>query len=214
MAIVAAMTTIGLTFWHEEWRYRLPTPRPNDLTQPSIGSPVSLPAIIDTYRAGRPVLLHFFNPACPCSRFNLAHVAALMRDHGSKIEFVAVVQSTTAATDDGLCHLAGDCVMPSFVDQDDKLARTLGVYATPQAVLVSADGRLFFRGNYNTSRYCKARQTQFARLAIEALLAGRPYEPPSAAEVAYGCELAAAERSASEVKLTDKPLSAAKSDEE
>ena len=69
-------------------------------------------------------------------------------------------------------------------------AARLGVYSTPQAVVIGADGRLFFRGNYNTTRYCVDSRTEFARIAIEALLAGIPLpDLPPQARVAYGCPL-------------------------
>ena len=57
---------------------------------------------------------------------------------------------------------------PAVADFDGKLAAACGVYSTPQAVVISIDGRLLFRGNYNASRYCASPATQFARLALEA----------------------------------------------
>ncbi len=64
-----------------------------------------------------------------------------------------------------------------------------------QAALIDPDGRLYFRGNYNKSRYCTLKNSNFARMAIDSLLAGAP--APGLGELAtksYGCELPEPER--------------------
>ena len=81
------------------------------------------------------------------------------------------------------------------VDGDGELGRQTGVYATPQAVLVDSAGRLYFRGNYNLSRFCNVRETEYARIALEAMLAGkRPVAVPPEADKAIGCPLPARKR--------------------
>jgi hypothetical protein len=75
------------------------------------------------------------------------------------------------------------------VDRRGAIAAEAGVYSTPQAVLVDERGRLAYRGNYNVSRYCVDPRTEFARLAIESLLAKQSVTVPETE--AYGCELPA-----------------------
>lgn len=76
----------------------------------------------------------------------------------------------------------------SVVDETGSIGQEAGVYSTPQAVLVDVEGRLYFRGNYNVSRYCAVRETEFARIALESMLAGKPAQPlTAAAATAYGC---------------------------
>ena len=81
--------------------------------------------------------------------------------------------------------------MEAILDADGSLGRALGVYSTPQAVILNGDGTLFFRGNYNLSRYCADAKTEYARLALEHALAHTPYTAPEGANIAYGCELPA-----------------------
>ena len=70
------------------------------------------------------------------------------------------------------------------------LAHAVGIYSTPQAAVLDADGGLFYQGNYNLTRYCRDRETEFARLALERLRLGAPAPQfVSAATVAYGCPL-------------------------
>ena len=83
-----------------------------------------------------------------------------------------------------------DLGVPVLLDADGSLARLVGVYSSPQAVLVKTGGALYYRGNYNLARYCTDARTEFARIAIEHLLAGAPKsDAPVQARVAYGCPL-------------------------
>ena len=171
-------------FWHQDWRYSLPTPRPPDLVQPEPGGRLPL----DDFTGGRPVLLHFVNPDCPCSRFNLGHVRELVRRYRDRVRFVAVLEGGRPGE-----PLALDAEV--MADPGGRLARACGVYATPQAVVLDAAGRLYFRGNYNVSRYCVDPRTEFARLAVEALLAGEPPPAfPPGATTAYGCPIPVPEK--------------------
>jgi hypothetical protein len=182
---------ITLLFWQQDWQYSRPTPRPDDLLQPAVGQRVALaPALgVDS----RPLLLHFFNPACPCSRFNLRHFQELQRRYGARVRFVALLQaesSTQSVVEIQAAFRSAGLAMDSVVDTGGELARQLGVYSTPQAVLLNTQQQIFFRGNYNSSRYCTSRDTEYARIAIEALLAGRSSVPlPASASVAFGCPL-------------------------
>jgi hypothetical protein len=175
-------------FWRQDWQYSLPTPRPDGLQQPSIGAEIHLASL--GRASEKPVFLHFFNPDCPCSAFNVDHIRWLIQRFGTDVEFVAVLQGEGGPerlrSEFEKLHLG----MKSVEDSGGEVGRATGVYATPQAVLLDRRGRLYYRGNYNLSRYCSVPETEYARLALEALLAGKPPRPvePGAA-TAYGCPL-------------------------
>jgi hypothetical protein len=186
--------TIGAIFWHQDLRYAVPTPTPPGWRRPPIGAAVVLPAQLERLRSrrpGRPDLLHFFNPSCPCSRFNVDHVRALASRFRSDVTVVAVLAEGDPASM-AAAYRALQLDVPHYVDADRRLAEGLGVYATPQAAILDGAGRLYFVGNYNRTRFCRDRQTEFARLALEAVVAGAP--PPAgapAAITAFGCPLPA-----------------------
>lgn len=188
LVLISSLFLFGLiltAFWFQEWQYSLPTPVPKRLTPPVTGSPLRLAGLTDVRPSPdrRPLFLHFFNPACPCSRFNLDHVRRLVRSHSTQVRFVAVIEGNVSGKD---AHLP----MPAVADADGAIARACGVYSTPQAVLLDADGKLYYRGNYNAGRYCTDRSTEFARLALESLLASHPLTALSHdAATAYGCQL-------------------------
>ena len=195
------LTAIAVVFWYQDGRYSLPTPKPSTLVAAAIGKTIVLPTGIDLAASDtRPLFLHFFNPDCPCTRFNAEHVRSLRLQFADKVHFVAIVQTLddqdAAQRRESLAaaaRLLGP-EMEACIDTDGKIAAACGVYSTPQAVILTRgpDRTLLFRGNYNVSRYCADPRTEFARQALTAIVNHQPIAPQSRdAMVAYGCELPA-----------------------
>ena len=190
--VTGLLAMAGYTMWLQDWKWGLPTPRPEGLEQPAIGSAAALAAPLADVRAespDKPLFLHFFNPDCPCSRFNEDHVRDLIRKHRDTTTFVAVIEPEGGPVNlDAVEIVAHKFGIRAVLDADGEIGRALGVYSTPQAVVVATDGRLYFRGNYNLARYCTDARTEFARLALEHTLSGAPsFAAPPQAVIAYGC---------------------------
>jgi hypothetical protein len=186
--IILFLCFVGIAgiFWHQEYRYSLPTPVPANYKAVLVGQPVSGHGF-DAVLPEGPLFLHFYNPDCPCSRFNARYLKSLIRTYEDSVQLFIVVPSEKAKNkaqrEFGADH-------QYFVDENGKLAATYGVYATPQAVLIDREEKLFYRGNYNKSRYCTKRATNYAELALIALLNNQ--SPPQfefSATQSYGCEL-------------------------
>jgi hypothetical protein len=114
----------------------------------------------------------------------------LVEKYKNKVNFYAILFS------DDITYTKKDFVAVYGIDisviiqNGGKIAELCGVYATPQAVIIQQNNLLFYRGNYNKSRYCSDKNTNFAEMAIIDLLEGK--EPPNFGELAtraYGCEL-------------------------
>jgi hypothetical protein len=152
--IVALLTlifsAITYQFWHDDWVYRLPTPIPCGYKAVAPGAPVDVAARL-AHDGAKPIFIHFFNPRCPCSRFNVPHFRSLVKSYGERIQFtVVVLDPDSSHTAEEIRDKLGVDVPVSF---DRSIALTCGVYSTPQAVLLDAGGILQYRGNYNKSRY-------------------------------------------------------------
>jgi hypothetical protein len=189
--LVILLTGIAGIFWRTEWVYALPTPVPEHYHAIATGTRINWPSgTASLFPADRkPILLHFFNPDCPCSRFNVPHFRALINQYGQKVSFAVVLMTDKNYSADDVRRrfdLPGD--IP--VVRDSLIAAACGVYSTPQAVVVDTSGRLFYRGNYNRNRYCTDGKTSYARLALESLLHNdlHPSFDPMALK-AYGCQL-------------------------
>ena len=187
--LVFLFAGIALIFWYNEWRYRLPTPVPVNYHDVQKGTLVALPAPAEKLLAGKPLFLHFFNPDCPCSRFNMPQFRALVKQYGGQANFAIVLMSPKRYSAVQL-QQKFDLPYPVPVLADSAVAAACGVYSTPQAVIIDTSRHLFYRGNYNRNRYCSDEKTGFARLALDGLLR-RDYSftlSPLAYK-AYGCQL-------------------------
>ena len=177
---------VALLFWYNEWRYTLPTPVPEQYHAISIGATIDLSEKFTPEKNG-PVFLHFFNPDCPCSRFNIPHFKSLITEYADKISFaVVVITKDKSYTEEKIREKYGITVPVLF---DTSLASICGVYSTPQAVLLNSDHTLYYRGNYNKSRYCTDKKSNYAQVAIDALLADQQPVFGRYALTAYGCSL-------------------------
>ena len=173
-------------FWYNEWIYSLPTPVPKEHIVIQVGEYVDISHQFQT-DLNKPVFLHFFNPTCPCSKFNIPHFKSLVKKYGDQITFAIVVMSKDPYSVQKIQDKFNLTVPVSF---DTTLAISCGVYSTPQAVILDTKRKLYYRGNYNKSRYCTNVNSDYARMAIDSLL-NHTSEPvfSTLAVKAYGCQL-------------------------
>ena len=173
-------------FWYTDWKYSLPTPVPQHYHPIDVGTYIDLNGKLPVPPA-KPVFLHFFNPDCPCSRFNVPFFKSLAKKYKDRITFAIVVLNNSSYTARQIQDKFDVDVPVSF---DSAIAASCGVYSTPQAVLLDANRHLYYRGNYNKSRYCTDTRSNYAEIAIDSLL-NHVYKPvfsPFALK-AYGCTL-------------------------
>jgi AhpC/TSA family len=184
--LILLLFTAGALFWYNDLVYHLPTPIPANYKSVNTGTVIILGNTLKKYE-GRPVFLNFFNPGCPCSRFNIANFKSLYHQYSNGINFVVVVMSNKTYTTKQIQDKIGLNIPVLF---DISIAVSCGVYSTPQAVLLDSQHKLYYRGNYNSSRYCTDDKTNYAKIAIEGLLLNKSnliFTP--LALKAYGCRL-------------------------
>jgi thiol-disulfide isomerase/thioredoxin len=184
--LIVLLATVVVLFWYNEWVYSLPTPVPENYKVVDAGTSVDIAGKL-SFKPDKPVFLHFYNPDCPCSRFNIPHFKSLVNQYGNKIQFVIVPVTPKKYKPEEILKKF-DLEIPVIFDTT--LAAACGVYSTPQAVLLDTNRQLYFRGNYNRSRYCTDRKTEYARTAIDKLLhnnAAIIFD--QFALKAYGCQL-------------------------
>jgi len=180
-------STMAYMFWNQELKYIRPTPVPDNYKPVAVRQTVDIHSYI-TYSADSAIYLHFFNPDCPCSRFNLNHFNTLVKSFGNRVRVCAVIPAY--ADLQRAKDMIGNNGITVIQDTDNTLTTACGVYSTPQAVIIDANEKLYYRGNYNKSRYCTTRESNYAEMALAALVKGE--QPPyfnTLATQAYGCQL-------------------------
>lgn len=114
----------------------------------------------------------------------------MVKKFSSEVEFIAILN--TKSDDQSAINRFKhkyDLGITTIIDKDGSIARSLGVYSTPQAVLLS-ERTIYYKGNYNKARFCLSKNTKFAEQALIALVDDEPPPVfPSIAVISYGCEL-------------------------
>lgn len=180
---VLTATGIGWLFWQQELQYSLPTPKPKDYVAVTQLEEVSVRSLLpETEKA---LMLHFFNPACPCSRFNSKHFKSLYQQYSQQLSFVAIIPAYSTK-EEAAEYLPEDIAIVQ--DEGEVIGKACGAYSSPQAVIITAEDKLYYRGNYNKSRYCTLPNSNYAEMALQDLVAGRPPKTfDQLATTAYGC---------------------------
>jgi len=185
LIISALLGAVIIIFWTEQARFLLPTPKPDQHYEVAFGERPDLSAAGIELKNGVN-LLHFYNPDCPCSRFNLRHFQSLLKAYNQQVGFYIVTQAPTDVFDEEAA--AGE--LKVLVDQSGEIADLCGVYATPQAVVLDQQGSIIYRGNYNRARFCTSRDSWFTQMVLDSELGqGQPVQLSQEAFVPYGCNL-------------------------
>jgi hypothetical protein len=190
---LSILSGIGLIFWQQEWKFSKPTPVPSGYNNVQSGDsiPKDLLSVLGLEHDEQ-VFIHFYNFDCPCSRFNIKEFQNLVIQYESGVKFLAVLE-TVDKEESEIKEFSEkyDLGIDIHLDTEGLIAEQLGVYSTPQAVLIK-NQQIFFSGNYNRARFCTTQNTKFASLALSAMVEGREAPVfPELATVAYGCELPA-----------------------
>jgi hypothetical protein len=119
----------------------------------------------------------FISAVCPMSVEHSDRLSALARDYSGKdVRFLLVnsnVNETNAEVE--AQRTAAKLPVPVYRDAGS-LAATLGATATPTAVVIDQTGVLRYFGMIDNSRIPERVTKELLRLALNAVLAGRPVE--------------------------------------
>lgn len=173
-------------FWYQEWQYLIPTKKPKNYMNVEKGKKINWK---DLPKNTKNTFLHFYNPDCPCSQFNLEHLNSIYKKYQNEVNFIAVLQVDKEIYQNEK-KIPYRLSMDYIVDWNGKLADSCGIYATPQAVILDKQQKIYYKGNYNIARYCSQKETEFARIALESILQNKKLPLFSLiAEKSYGCVL-------------------------
>ena len=187
MFLIFSLSITCWVFWEQELRYSLPTKEPENFKTVRINSVLEFDSLISRNSAS-PKLLHFFNPTCPCSKFNIKHFHDLHSAHKEDVKFYAVIPQVFGLSDVKE-YIPKDVTI--ILDTGKVIAAECGVFSTPQAALITKLNKLYYRGNYNKSRYCTNPKSNFVQMALDSILINDQKTPifDDLASIPYGCSI-------------------------
>lgn len=185
--LAVILFSISWLFWSQEVQYWIPTEIPKDYVDVPSGSSVSLDFIKKNQKHK---VLHFYNPNCPCSKFNFTSFKKILKDHHQKFDFYLIVQDTEEGISSNVYEELEKYNAEIITDKNKEIANSCGVYSTPQMAILDQNNTLYYKGNYNKARYCTSPNSDYAAMAIDSLFSGVQQPSfPAFAKQAYGCSL-------------------------
>ena len=83
---------IGAIFWQQEIKYQMPTPVPPNYSPAALGEKINLNNELPLSES-KPIFIHFFNPDCPCSKFNLGEFNKILLKYKDRVDFYIIAST-------------------------------------------------------------------------------------------------------------------------
>jgi thiol-disulfide isomerase/thioredoxin len=145
-------------------------------------------------RGGRAVVLFFLTTDCPIANYYTSEISAIVKDHASRpVRFYVVHVDSDLTPADARKHAKTyGLTCPILIDAKHRLVKATGATVTPEAAVLSADGKLAYRGRIDDcytdlGKRRVAPDQRDLRDALAAVLAGRPVARPRT--TALGCPI-------------------------
>ena len=148
------------------------------------GSPVKFSAL-----RGPVTVVVFTSTNCPVSNAYNERMNAVYRDYSAKgVKFIFVNANQNESADEVAAHAKSvGFVFPVYKDPNNALADRFDAQVTPETYVIDSSGTLVYHGQIDDSRNEKRVQQQALRMALDAVLAGKPL---TVAETkAFGCSI-------------------------
>lgn len=142
---------------------------------------------------GRPTLVLFAHPRCPCTRATMAAIERLQRDvpvgFATRVVFYEPVGVDAAWREGGLWSRAGKLVDAHVIaDPGGEIAASAGARVSGHVALVGEDGAALFQGGLTPSRGHEG--DSLGLLSVRAILRDRrDMEPVGRVAPVYGCSI-------------------------
>jgi thiol-disulfide isomerase/thioredoxin len=153
------------------------------------------------WRHSKVAVFFFISTECPISNRYAPEMNRIVSDYAAKdISFFAVHSDPGLEAEAARKHAQEvNYTIPVLLDPSESLAASLGVTATPTAVVVASTGGILYRGridnrNLDFGKYRTSGIQPDLRLALDAVLTGQPVANPFTRSV--GCALPPLEKPA------------------
>lgn len=144
---------------------------------------------------GQVVVLNFLSKDCPWSKGAEPSVSALSKEYAGKDVVFLGVNSNVGATAENMKAYAASAGIPYaiLIDEGNVYADAVAASRTPEIYVIDKEGKLQFHGAYDDRKEPEAKgTTNYTKLAIDSVLAGKPVEKPEVN--AWGCGIKRVEK--------------------
>lgn len=127
--------------------------------------------------AAAPTVIHFWDPACICSRFTTPHANDLMATYGARgVQFIVMVPRA---------ELLAEAAQAFPRATDIRVVDGFTPPSSPAAALLAPDGQLAYFGPYSEGATCTVQDGAFVETVLDQLATG--INPRRMNTLAVGC---------------------------
>jgi len=173
LAVVVWLGIIAVTFWWFEFRVN----RQIDFTQEHVFDSRKLSDDLLLMKQGSTgiTVIHYFDDACPCTKFNSSHVLDLMNRYEQKDVYFLILAA----------DMSSKIKAEKIFNRPVTIAESSEVpVASPSAVVIN-NGEVSYIGPYSPGAVCSTAAGDFVGLVLNDLLAKQPFK--QAVNLASGC---------------------------
>lgn len=154
------------------------------------GRPVTLSALRGTI-----TVVTFISTQCPVSNSYNQRMNAIYKDYSPKdVKFIFVNANQNESANEVRQHAKGvGFLFPVYKDANNVVANRFDAQVTPESYIIDRAGVVRYRGSIDDSQNEARVRTRGLRMALDALLAGKPVEVTETK--AFGCVIKRVRRS-------------------
>ena len=122
-------------------------------------------------KTGAISVVHFWNPDCPCNRFNESHVKKIITDYAEKnVQFTIVVSGQSAKVRNQRYEQAKEIFShPSVKEIRNDWPMQKGPPSSPAVGVLNSDGELIYFGPYSLGARCAPDKAKFVETVLDGL---------------------------------------------
>ena len=144
--------------------------------------------LTDSDLKGNVTVVAFISTRCPMSNAHNDRLNALYNEFAGRVKFVVVNSNFNEPPDEVREHSrAVGFEFPVYKDLNNVVADLFGAQSTPEVFVLDSSGRISYHGGIDDSPNPVRVKNPHLRLAIEAVIEGRPVGVPEAK--AFGCSI-------------------------
>lgn len=130
---------------------------------------------LENKKIGTISVVHFWNPDCPCNRFNEVHVKKIISDYADKnVKFTIVVSGSTKEERNQRHALAQKIFKHSAVKEiRSDWPMQAGPPSSPAVGVINRQGELVYFGPYSLGAQCAPDKGKFVESVLDGLYASK-----------------------------------------
>lgn len=185
------LASMAIAFWWFQYRnVQTFTPQAVFFDSQTLQAQLQQLLLHVTHRHNQPAatVVHFYNPGCPCNKFNERHVRDLIAQYGRQgVRFIVMVSADLATDQEQALQQARQVFNdPAVIDV--QLAKEIRPPSSPAVAILDAQDQLAYFGPYSIGATCSVQNGAYVETTLDKLFHGIPTRQLNTLAVGCFCD--------------------------